>query len=79
MKSEVTKMLKELGYTIKSTNRHIKAIDKEGNIRIFSTKVLNQAIANPKYMRRIDRTSIYKKNRSDAKEAFQDPVIYHEC
>lgn len=75
MKNEALTMLKDLGYTIKSINRHIKVVDSEGNTRVFSTKVLNQALSNPKYKRRIDRTSLYKKNRSNAADVYKEKVI----
>lgn len=75
MRADKFKILKELGYTIKSINKHIKVIDSAGNIRVLSHKVLEQAADNAKYLKRIKNGTIWLNSRNDIESVYAQRSI----
>ena len=65
---QVESVLKKLGYTLISDNRHVKCIDKDGNIRVMSRKYLKRAVSNSRFFRTIlSNRSLYMKNKDPNK------------
>ena len=65
-KDQIRSVLKEMGYTLIRDNRHLKCIDKDGNIRIMSKTYLKKCVNNSRFFRTLkSNRTLYFKNKKE--------------